>query len=176
MLEVEREESMIEEIGPAKNVRVGVGEPGHAHRVERLLIVRPQEGADVGAAGSELEDLPGVVGVTLNTATGSFDILLDPVVVSDDELAAALHHQGYDLTSWQEVRATHAVQQRTWPARTDPIVRCPRPARTRGPGDLRGCCHEGFAGRLHPDRQGVRSIDRRRDRRADPGSFPRRAD
>jgi hypothetical protein len=114
MLEVEREESMMEEIGPATNVRVGVGEPGHAHRVERLLIVRPQEGADVGAAGSELEDLPGVVGVTLNTATGSFDILLDPVVVSDDELAAALHHQGYELTSWQEVRAMHAVQQRTW--------------------------------------------------------------
>ena len=82
--------------------------------MERLLIVRPQEGADVGAAGSELEDLPGVVGVTLNTATGSFDILLDPVVVSDDELAAALHHQGYDLASWQEVRAMHAIQQRTW--------------------------------------------------------------
>jgi hypothetical protein len=36
------------------------------------------------------------------------------VVVSDDELAAALHHQGYELTSWQEVRAMHAVQQRTW--------------------------------------------------------------
>ena len=87
---------------------------GHAHRLERLLIVRPQDGADVGAASSELEDLPGVIGVTLNTATGSFDILLDPVVVSDDELAAALHHQGYDLTSWQKVRAMHAVQQRTW--------------------------------------------------------------
>jgi hypothetical protein len=114
MLDVEREESMMEEIGPATNVQAGVGEPGHAHHVERLLIVRPQEGADVGAAGSELEDLPGVVGVTLNTATGSFDILLDPVVVSDDELAAALHHQGYDLTGWQEVRATHAFQQRTW--------------------------------------------------------------
>jgi hypothetical protein len=114
MLEVEREESTMDEIGPAMNVRGVVGEPGHTHRVERLLIVRPQDGADVGAAGSELEDLPGVVGVTLNTATGSFDILLDPVVVSDDELAAALHHQGYELTSWQEVRAMHAVQQRTW--------------------------------------------------------------
>jgi hypothetical protein len=114
MLEVEREESMMKEIGPATNVQVGVGDLGHAHRVERLLIVRPQEGADVGAASSELDDLPGVIGVTLNTATGSLDILLDPVVVSDDELAAALHHQGYDLTSWQEVRATHAVQQRTW--------------------------------------------------------------
>ena len=103
----------MDEIGPAMNRRSGLGaEP--AHRVERLLIVRPLDGADVGAAGSELEDLPGVVGVTLNTATGSFDILLDPVVVSDDELAAALHHQGYDLTSWQEVRAMHAVHQRTW--------------------------------------------------------------
>ena len=104
----------MDEIGPAMNVRDGFGEPGHTRRVERLLIVRPQDGADVGAASSELENLPGVVGVTLNTATGSFDILIDPVVVSDDELAAALHHQGYDLTSWQEVRAMHAVQQRTW--------------------------------------------------------------
>jgi hypothetical protein len=114
MLEVEREESMMDEIGPAMNIGGGFDQPRHTHRVERLLIVRPQEGADFGAAGSELEDLPGVVGVTLNTATGSFDILLDPLVVSDDELAAALHHQGYELTSWQEVRAMHAVQQRTW--------------------------------------------------------------
>jgi hypothetical protein len=105
---------MMDEIGPPVNVGGGTGEPGHAHRVERLLIVRPQDGAPVEAATSELEDLPGVVGVTLNAATGSFDIRLDPVVVSDDELAAALHHQGYDLTSWQEVRAMHAVQQRTW--------------------------------------------------------------
>jgi hypothetical protein len=105
---------MMEEVGSDMNVRGFVGEPGHAHRVERLLVVRPQDDADVEAAASELEDLPGVVRVTFNTATGSFDILLDPVVVSDDELAAALHHQGYDLTSWQEVRATHAVQQRTW--------------------------------------------------------------
>ena len=114
MLEAEREESMMEETGPRMDVRAGIGEPGHPHRVERLLVVRPQEGADAEAAGSELEDLPGVVSVTLNTATGSFDILFDPVVVSDDELAAALHHQGYDLTSWQEVRAMHAAQQRTW--------------------------------------------------------------
>ena len=104
---------MMEEVDPDMNVR-GFGEAGHTHRVERLLIVRPDEGADVGAASSELEDLPGVVGVTFNTATGSFDILFDPVVVSDDELAAALHHQGYDLTSWQEVRAMHAVEQRAW--------------------------------------------------------------
>jgi hypothetical protein len=114
MLEIEREESAMDEIGPVMDDRAGVGEPRHAHRVERLLVVRPQDGADVEAASSELEDLPGVVGVTLNAATGSFDILLDPVVVSDDELAAALHHQGYDLASWQEVRAMHAVQQRTW--------------------------------------------------------------
>jgi hypothetical protein len=100
--------------GPVENARGALREPVQHHRVERLLIVRPQDGADVEAAGSELEDLPGVVGVNLNTATGSFDILLDPVVVSDDELAAALHHQGYDLTSWQEVRAMHAAQQRTW--------------------------------------------------------------
>jgi hypothetical protein len=100
--------------GLLENARGALREPVQHHRVERLLIVRPQDGADVGAAGSELEELPGVVGVTINTATGSFDILLDPVVVSDDELAAALHHQGYDLTSWQEVRAMHAVQQRSW--------------------------------------------------------------
>lgn len=104
----------MDEIGPPMNVGGGIGDPGHAHRVERLLIVQPQDGADVEAASSELADLPGVIGVTLNAATGSFDIRLDPVVVSDDELAAALHHQGYDLTSWQEVRAMHAVQQRTW--------------------------------------------------------------
>ena len=104
----------MEEIGPDMTVRGGFGEPGHTHRVERLLIVRPDDDADVGAAGSELEELPGVVGVTFNAATGSFDILLDPVVVSDDELAATLHHQGYELTSWQEVRAMRAVQQRAW--------------------------------------------------------------
>ena len=104
----------MDEVGPATNDRAGFGEPAHSHRVERLLIVQPQDDADVGAAASELEDLPGVIRVTLNTATGAFDILLDPVVVSDDELAAALHHQGYDLASWQEVRALHAVQQRSW--------------------------------------------------------------
>ena len=104
----------MDEIGPAMNVGGENGQPGRPHRVERLLVVRPQDGADIEAATSELEDLPGVVDVTLNAATGSFDIRLDPVVVSDDELAAALHHQGYDLTSWQEVRAMHAVQQRTW--------------------------------------------------------------
>ena len=103
----------MDEVGPAMNVRGGFGERAHT-QVERLLVVRPQDGADVGAAGSELEDLPGVLGVTLNTATGSFDIRLDPMVISDDELAASLHHYGYDLTSWQEVRAMHAVQQRTW--------------------------------------------------------------
>ena len=114
MLEVEREESMMDEIGPVLNAGARVSKPRHSHLVERLLIVQPQDGADVGAAGSELEDLPGVIGVTLNTTTGSFDILLDPVVVSDDELAAALHHRGFDLTSWQEVRAMQPVHQRAW--------------------------------------------------------------
>lgn len=84
------------------------------HHVERLLIVRPQEGADASAAGSELEDLPGVVGVALNALTGAIDIHFDPALVSDDELAAALHHQGYDLIGWQEVRAMRAAQQRAW--------------------------------------------------------------
>jgi copper chaperone CopZ len=105
---------MMDEAGPAMNVRGVTGDRGHTHRVERLLIVRPQDGADVEAAGAELEDLPGVLGVTVSTATGSFDIRFDPVVVSDDEIAAALHHQGYELASWQEVRAMDAVQQRTW--------------------------------------------------------------
>jgi hypothetical protein len=82
--------------------------------IERLLIVMPQDGADGEAAGFELEDLPGVVGATLDTITGSFDILFDPALVSDDELAAALQHRGYDLISWQEVRAMRAAQQRTW--------------------------------------------------------------
>ena len=104
----------MDEIGPAMNIGGGFDQPRHTHRVERLLIVRPQDGADGEAAASELEDLPGVVGVTRNTITGSFDVLFDPAVVSDDELAAALHHQGFDLISWQEAQAVHAAQQRTW--------------------------------------------------------------
>ena len=86
------------------------------HGIERLLIVQPQDGADGDGevAGSELEDLPGVTSVTLGAITGSFDIRFDPALVSDDELAAALHHAGYDLISWQEVRAMHAAGQRTW--------------------------------------------------------------
>jgi copper chaperone CopZ len=104
----------MEEEGQAEDVRGVLREPVQHRRVERLLIVRPQDGADEEAARSELEDLPGVVGVTLNTLTGSFDIVFDPAVVSDDELAAALHHQGYDLISWQEARELHADQQRTW--------------------------------------------------------------
>ena len=104
----------MEEVGPVEGVRAALREPVQHHRVERLLIVRMQDGADAEAAGSELENLPGVVGVTLNTLTRSFDISFDLAVVSDDELAAALHHQGYDLISWQEVRVMHAAQQRAW--------------------------------------------------------------
>lgn len=63
---------------------------------------------------SELGDLPGVVSVTLNALTRSFDIIFDPAVVSDDELAAALHHDGYELISWQEARQVHAAEQGTW--------------------------------------------------------------
>ena len=87
---------------------------GHGRAVERLLIVRPQDDGDEEAAGSELRDLPGVVDASLNTTTGSFDVIFDPAVVSDDELAAALHHQGYELTSWQEVRVMETAEQRTW--------------------------------------------------------------
>ena len=105
---------MMDEGGPVENVRSTPREPGSLRRVERLLIVGLHEGADAEAAGSELEDLPGVVGVTLNTLTRSFDIVFDRAVVSDDELAAALHHQGYDLISWQEVRVMHPAEQRTW--------------------------------------------------------------
>jgi hypothetical protein len=82
--------------------------------VERLLIVRPQDDADGDAAVSELEDLPGVVGVSIDTLTGSFDVLFDAAIVSDDEIAAALHHQGFDLLSWQEARQLHAAEQRVW--------------------------------------------------------------
>jgi hypothetical protein len=104
---------MTEEVGPVENDRAAPREP-HPHRREELLIVAPQDGADSEAAVSDLEDLPGVVSVTLNNLTGSFDIIFDPAVVSDDELAAALHHDGYDLISWQEARQVHAAQQRTW--------------------------------------------------------------
>jgi copper chaperone CopZ len=106
---------MVEQVGPVQNVPRALREAGQQHhRGERLLIVRPQDDADAEAAGSELQDLPGVVGVTVNTLTGSFDVVFDSGVVSDDELAAALHHQGYDLLSWQEARQQHAAEQRTW--------------------------------------------------------------
>ena len=105
---------MTEEVGPVEDVRGARRESVPRGRVERLLIARLHDGADTEAAIVELEDLPGVVSVTLNTLTRSFDIVFDPAVVSDDELAAALHHQGYDLISWQEVRVMHAAQQRTW--------------------------------------------------------------
>jgi hypothetical protein len=106
---------MVEQVGPMENVRRAVVAPGpHPHREERLLIVRPDDDADEGAAVSELEDLPGVIGVTVNTLTSSFDVVFDPGIVSDDELAAALHHQGYDLISWQEARQQHAAEQRAW--------------------------------------------------------------
>ena len=104
----------MDDTDPIENHRRTVRESVQPRRVERLLIVRPQDDADAEAAGSELEDLPGVVGVTLNTLTRSFDIIFDAAVVSDDELAAALLHNGYDLISWQEARVMHAAQQRTW--------------------------------------------------------------
>jgi copper chaperone CopZ len=103
----------MKEVGPVENMQRAVGEPRQRHsREERLLIVRPQDEADREAAVAELQDLPGVVGVTVNTLTRSFDIVFDSEVVSDDELAAALHHQGYDLVSWQEARQKHADRQR----------------------------------------------------------------
>jgi hypothetical protein len=105
---------MMDDTDPIENHRRTVRALVQPRRVERLLIVQPQDDADAEAAGSELEDLPGVVGVTLNTLTRSFDILFDSAVVSDDELAATLHHHGYDLISWQEAREMHAAQQRTW--------------------------------------------------------------
>jgi copper chaperone CopZ len=101
----------VEEVGPVEDAR---GALGQHHGVERLLIVRARDGADAVAADSELEDLPGVSGAMFNPVTDSFDVLFDPAVVSDDELAAALHHQGYDLISWQEVRVMNAAQQRMW--------------------------------------------------------------
>ncbi len=104
----------MEEEGRVEDGRSVLGEPVQHHRVERLLIVRPQDDSDAEAAASELEDLPGVVEVTINGITGSFDVRFDPVIVSDEELAAALHHQGFDLVSWQEVQAMHAAHQRTW--------------------------------------------------------------
>lgn len=104
----------MEEIGPIESARNLLGDPVPHSPAERLLIVRPQEDVDTAAASSELEDLPGVVGVTLHALTGAFDIVFDPEVVSDDELAASLHHQGYELMSWQDARLMHAAHQRTW--------------------------------------------------------------
>jgi hypothetical protein len=78
---------MMKEEGPVEDVRGVLGEPVQHRRVERLMIDRPQDGADAEAAASEFEDLPGIVGVSVNIITGSFDVLFDPAVVSDDELA-----------------------------------------------------------------------------------------
>jgi copper chaperone CopZ len=105
---------MMEEGGSVRHPRRAPDGTRHGQGAERLLIVRPQEGADESAAGSELEDLPGVVSVTVNAVTRSFDVLFDPAVVSDDELGAALHHQGYELLTWQEAGRMHAAEQRSW--------------------------------------------------------------
>ena len=75
-------------------------------RVECILTVQAEQDSDGGAARSDLEDLPGVVGVTFNSNTGSFDVVFDPAVVSDDELAVALGYQGFDLISWDAVLPT----------------------------------------------------------------------
>jgi len=83
-------------------------------RVERLMIVRPEDNADREAAGDELEGLPGVVAATLDHVTSAFDVIFDAEIVSDDELAASLHHYGYEVVSWQEAREMHASLQRTW--------------------------------------------------------------
>lgn len=105
---------MNEEERTVESVRVVLRETVQHRRVERLLIVRAETGADGGAARSDLEGLPGVFGVSFNSITGSFDVVFDPTVVSDDELAVALSYQGFDLISWQAVQVVHADQQRTW--------------------------------------------------------------
>jgi len=105
---------MNEEERTVETVRVVLRETVQHRRVERLLIVRAETGADGGAARSDLEGLPGVFGVSFNSITGSFDVVFDPTVVSDDELAVALSYQGFDLISWQAVQVVHADQQRTW--------------------------------------------------------------
>jgi hypothetical protein len=107
-------ERMNEEERTVESVRVVLRETVQHRRVERLLIVRAETGADGGAARSDLEGLPGVFGVSFNSITGSFDVVFDPTVVSDDELAVALSYQGFDLISWQAVQVVHADQQRTW--------------------------------------------------------------
>jgi hypothetical protein len=107
-------ERMNEEERTVESVRVVLRETVQHRRVERLLIVRAETGADGGAARSDLEGLPGVFGVSFNSITGSFDVVFDPTVVSDDELAVALSYQGFDLISWQAVQLMHPDQQRTW--------------------------------------------------------------
>lgn len=87
---------------------------GVSRRVERLLVVRPREGANCDAAREELQGLPGVLSVCLDRVTRGFNIVFDTGVVSDDELAAALLHHGYEVIGWQEARIMHANQQRMW--------------------------------------------------------------
>ena len=78
------------------------------------MIVRPEDNADREAAGDELEGLLGVLAATLDHVTSAFDVIFDAEIVSDDELAASLHHYGYEVVSWQEAREMHASLQRTW--------------------------------------------------------------
>lgn len=159
--------------GHVVDARGALGEPAQHRRTERLLILRPQEAADAEAAGSELEDLPGVIAVTFNTLTRSIELVFDPAVVSDDELAAALHHEAYDLVGWQEVRVMHPALQRTW--LLEQISSLARHSEhehvIRGP--YADGIVKGGGRRLRSRREGVRSRNGRRDRPVDPGSLPR---
>jgi hypothetical protein len=82
-------------------------------RVDRLIVVRSRDGDPEGAIRL-LDELPGVHSVCLDRITGSFNVLFDPRVVSDDELAAALDQYGYEVTGWQEIRLKEASAQRSW--------------------------------------------------------------
>jgi hypothetical protein len=80
--------------GPVESVRRGLRGPVRHRRAERLLLARPQDGADRDAASSELEDLPGVVTVTVNTITGS---------------TSCSTRQSSPTTSWPQPSTIHAA-------------------------------------------------------------------
>jgi copper chaperone CopZ len=86
---------------------------GITGRAERLMIVR-SHGGDCAEALRELEGLPGIQSVCVDRVTGAFNVVFDTGIVSDDELAAALAHHGFEVLGWQQARIMHAGQQRLW--------------------------------------------------------------
>lgn len=84
-----------------------------ARYVRRQLVVRGPEG-DRSAACALLESLPGILQACMDTTTGTFNVVFDPQIVSDDELLSAFRQHGYELVGWQEAGLENSAAQRAW--------------------------------------------------------------